>query len=80
MRKFFEAFVYFVENGIDPKTAKEFAEKVTGIKAPEGEIKIPKTKGPDEFKTPEAKQDVMDKVASYVQAIRRIREKYKQDG
>jgi hypothetical protein len=29
---------------------------------------------------PEAKQDVMDKVASYVQAIRRIREKYKQDG
>ena len=43
MRKFFEAFVYFVENGIDPKTAKEFAEKVTGIKAPEGEIKIPKT-------------------------------------
>jgi hypothetical protein len=38
MRKFFEAFVYFVENGIDPKLAKEFAEKVTGIKAPEGEI------------------------------------------
>ena len=33
MRKFFEAFVYFVENGIDPKTAKEFAEKVTGTKA-----------------------------------------------
>ena len=28
MNKFFEAFVYFVENGIDPKTAKEFAEKV----------------------------------------------------
>jgi hypothetical protein len=60
MRKFFEAFVYFVENGIDPKTAKEFAEKVTGIKAPEGEIKIPKTKSPDEFKTPEAKQDVIE--------------------
>ena len=46
MRKFFEAFVYFVENGIDPKTAKEFAEKVTGIKAPEGKIEIPKTKRP----------------------------------
>jgi len=60
MRKFFEAFVYFVENGIDPKTAKEFAEKVTGIKAPKGEIKIPKTKSPDEFKTPEAKQDVIE--------------------
>ena len=27
-----------VENGIDPKTAKEFVEKVTGIKAPEGKI------------------------------------------
>ena len=60
MRKFFEAFVYFVENGIDPKTAKEFAEKVTGIKAPEGKIEIPKTKGPDEFKMPEAKQDVIE--------------------
>ena len=60
MRKFFEAFVYFVENGLDPKLAKQFAEKVTGIKAPEGEIKIPKTKGPDEFKTPEAKQDVIE--------------------
>ena len=33
MRKFFEAFVYFVENGLDPKIAKEFAEKVTGTKA-----------------------------------------------
>jgi hypothetical protein len=60
MRKFFEAFVYFVENGIDPKTAKEFAEKVTGIKAPEGKIEIPKTKSPDEFKMPEAKQDVIE--------------------
>ena len=29
---------------------------------------------------PEAKQDVMDRVASYVQAIRSIREKYKKDG
>jgi|TARA_R100000426_G_scaffold83936_2_gene62827 hypothetical protein len=28
----------------------------------------------------EAKEDVMDRVASYVQAIRRIRDKYKQDG
>ena len=60
MRKFFEAFVYFVENGIDPKTAKEFAEKVTGIKAPEGKIEIPKTKSPDEFRMPEAKRDVIE--------------------
>ena len=60
MKKFFEAFVYFVENGIDPKTAKEFAEKVTGIKAPEGKIEIPKTKSPDEFQMPEAKQDVIE--------------------
>lgn len=30
---FFKAFVYFVENGIDPKLAQEFAEKVTGFKA-----------------------------------------------
>ena len=37
MRKFFEAFVYFVDNGIDPKTAKEFAEKVTGIKVKDAE-------------------------------------------
>ena len=29
---------------------------------------------------PEAKQDVMDRVASYVQAIRSIRKKYKKDG
>ena len=28
----------------------------------------------------EAKEDGMDRVASYVQAIRRIRDKYKQDG
>ena len=60
MRKFFEAFVYFVENGIDPKTAKEFAEKVTGIKAPEGKIEIPKTKSPDQFQTPKAKDDVIE--------------------
>ena len=60
MREFFKAFVYFVENGIDPKTAKEFAEKVTGIKAPKGEIKIPETKSPDKFQMPEAKQDVIE--------------------
>jgi hypothetical protein len=60
MKKFFEAFVYFVENGLDPKLAKEFAEKVTGIKAPKGEIKIPKTKSPDEFQTPKAKEDVIE--------------------
>jgi hypothetical protein len=29
---FFKAFVYFMENGLDSKTAKEFAEKVTGAK------------------------------------------------
>ena len=33
MRKFFEAFVYFVENGLDPKLAQELAEKLTGLKA-----------------------------------------------
>jgi hypothetical protein len=60
MKKFFEAFVYFVENGLDPKLAKEFAEKVTGIKAPKGEIKIPETKSPDEFQTPKAKEDVIE--------------------
>jgi hypothetical protein len=60
IRAFFEAFVYFVENGIDPKTAKEFAEKVTGIKAPEGKIEIPKTKSPDQFQTPKAKDDVIE--------------------
>ena len=60
MRKFFEAFVYFVENGIDPKSAKEFADKVTGIKAPEGKIERPKTKSPDQFQTPKAKDDVIE--------------------
>ena len=60
MKTFFEAFVYFVENGLDPKLAKEFAEKVTGIKAPEGKIEIPKTKSPDQFQTPKAKQDVIE--------------------
>ncbi len=60
MRKFYEAFVYFVENGLDPKLAKEFAEKVTGIKAPKGKIEIPKTKSPDQFQMPEAKQDVIE--------------------
>ena len=34
---FFKAFVYFVENGIDPKTAKEFAEKVTSAKVKDAE-------------------------------------------
>jgi len=34
---FFKAFVYFVENGIDPKLAKEFAEKVTGTKVKDAE-------------------------------------------
>ena len=33
MNKFFEAFVYFVENGLDPKLAQELAEKLTGFKA-----------------------------------------------
>ena len=37
MREFFKAFVYFVENGIDSKTAKEFAEKVTGTKVKDEE-------------------------------------------
>ena len=60
MKKFFEAFVYFVENGIDPKLAKELAEKVTGIKAPEGKIEIPKTKSPDKFQMPKAKDDVIE--------------------
>jgi hypothetical protein len=60
MKKFFEAFVYFVENGLDPKLAKEFAETVTGIKAPKGEIKIPETKSPDQFQTPKAKEDVIE--------------------
>ena len=66
MRKFFEAFVYFVENGIDPKTAKEFAEKVTGIKAPEGKIEIPKTKSPDEFRIPEGTADDVKEVSDDV--------------
>ena len=66
MRKFFEAFVYFVENGIDPKLAKKFAEKVTGIKAPEGEIKIPKTKSPDEFRIPEGTADDVKEVSDDV--------------
>ena len=34
---FFKAFVYFVDNGLDPKLAKEFAEKVTGIKVKDAE-------------------------------------------
>ena len=35
---FFKAFVYFVENGLDTKTAKEFAEKVTGAKVKDTKI------------------------------------------
>ena len=41
MREFFKAFVYFVENGLPEKLAKDLAEKVTGITAPTGKIKIP---------------------------------------
>ena len=33
MREFFKAFVYFMENGLPEKLAKDLAEKVTGIKA-----------------------------------------------
>ena len=60
MREFFKAFVYFVENGLPEKLAKDLAEKVTGIKAPTGKIEIPKTKGPDEFQMPKAKDDVIE--------------------
>ena len=66
MKTFFEAFVYFVENGLDPKLAKEFAEKVTGIKAPEGKIEIPKTKSPDEFRIPEGTADDVIEVSDDV--------------
>ena len=34
---FFKAFVYFMENGLDTKTAKEFAEKVTGARIKDAE-------------------------------------------
>jgi hypothetical protein len=60
MKKFFEAFVYFMENGLGEKLSKELAEKLTGIKAPEGKIEIPKTKSPDQFQTPKAKDDVIE--------------------
>ena len=60
MKTFFEAFVYFVESGLPEKLAKELAESVTGIKAPTGKIEIPKTKSPDEFKIPEAADDVIE--------------------
>jgi len=47
------------------------------------ELESKATKGLVSRKTPtpsEAKEDVMDRVASYVKAIRTIREKYKKDG
>ena len=33
MKEFFKAFIYFMENGLPEKLAKELAEKVTGVKA-----------------------------------------------
>ena len=33
MKEFFKAFVYFMENGIPEKLAKDLAEKLTGVKA-----------------------------------------------
>jgi len=59
MRKFFEAYVYFMENGLGEKLAKELAEKLTGIKAPKDKIDIPDTTV-KEVKLPRAKQDVFD--------------------
>ena len=50
----------YVENGLPEKLAKDLAEKVTGVKAPKGKIEIPKTKGPDEFQMPKAKDDVIE--------------------
>mgnify|MGYP003118483708 CR=1 FL=1 len=47
------------------------------------ELESKSTKGFFKKQTPtpsEAKEDVMDRVASYVKAIRVIREKYKKDG
>jgi tetrahydromethanopterin S-methyltransferase subunit B len=60
MNKLLEAFVYFMENGLGEKLSKELAEKLTGLKAPKGKIEIPKTKGPDEFQMPKAKDDVIE--------------------
>jgi len=57
---FFKAFIYFMENGLPEKLSKELAEKLTGLKAPKGKIEIPKTKGPDVFQTPKAKDDVIE--------------------
>ena len=60
MGKFFEAFAYFIESGLPEKLAKEFAEKITGIKAPSGKIKIPETKTTGSIKLPEnTKPDVI---------------------
>ena len=59
MREFFKAFVYFMENGLPEKLAKDLAEKVTGVKAPKGKIDIPETTV-KEVKLPKAKQDVFD--------------------
>ena len=47
------------------------------------ELESKSTRGLVSKQTPtatEAKEDVMDRVASYVQAIRAIREKFKKDG
>jgi len=60
MRNFLEAFVYFVESGLPEKLAKELAESITGVKAPKDKIKIPETKAPDEFRIPEAADDVIE--------------------
>ena len=60
MRQFFEAFAYFIESGLPEKLAKEFAEKITGVKAPSGKIKIPDTKTTGSIKLPEnTKPDVI---------------------
>ena len=72
MREFFKAFVYFVENGLPEKLAKDLAEKVTGVKAPTGKIEIPKTKGPDEFQMPKAADDVIELVITYLVITQRV--------
>ena len=60
MRQFFEAFAYFIESGLPEKLAKGFAEKITGVKAPSGKIKIPDTKTTGSIKLPEnTKPDVI---------------------
>ena len=60
MRKFLEAYVYFVESGLPEKLAKELAESITGVKAPKDKIKIPETKSPEVFQTPKAADDVIE--------------------